>query len=139
MLLGTDLVLELLGGERASDSGEDGEVAHRRTRRSFGTAGSVISPATPTGDTTAEPCSRSFVESTELRGEFSIEIFLHDPACSDQTIRCRRSHCESHSGDEVEAARARAVLASGGTASADPIGLISLSTMPKRLAVREEL
>jgi hypothetical protein len=40
----------------------------------------------------------------ELRGEFSIEIFLHDPACSDQTIRCQRTKPlrMQHSGDEVE-------------------------------------
>ena len=68
-------------------------VSHILTYSSIipGTAGSVISPATTDRRYNRRAMdSRSFVESTELRGEFSIEIFLHDPACSDQTIRCQR-------------------------------------------------
>ena len=84
-------VLELLGGERASEAAK--MVSHILTYSSIipGTAGSVISPATTDRQYNRRAMdSRSFVESTDLRGEFSIEIFLHDSACSDQTIRCQR-------------------------------------------------
>jgi len=57
-------------------------VSHILTYSSIipGTAGSVISPATTDRRYNRRAMdSRSFVESTELRGEFSIEIFSHDP------------------------------------------------------------